>query len=137
MWVRMWPWSSQGREKALPQMRQRQGRLWVRMCIFRAPRLPYARVQCRQLKLRRCGPCRGGRLRVWVSFRGVPRLRGPVGMGGALASGGSGWEKRERRQLWSCRWGGAGGAGGWWQTGTSSPPQSRELLSPAGTGRGG
>jgi len=50
VWVRMCPRSSQGREKALPQVGQTQGNVWERMCIFRAPRLVYSLGQCLQKK---------------------------------------------------------------------------------------
>lgn len=50
MWVRTWPWSSQGLEKAFPQVVQTQGSVWLRMCIFRAPRLRYSLLQYLQLK---------------------------------------------------------------------------------------
>lgn len=52
VWVRMWPWSSQGREKALPQMAQGQGSVCVRRCILRAPKLLYSLSQCLQEKQR-------------------------------------------------------------------------------------
>lgn len=52
VWVRMWPWSSQGLEKALPQMTQMQGSVCVRMCILRAPRLEYSLSQYLQVKQR-------------------------------------------------------------------------------------
>ena len=50
MCVRMWPRSSQGLEKALPQVGHTQGSVWERMCIFRAPRLVYSLGQCLQWK---------------------------------------------------------------------------------------
>ena len=50
MWVRRWPWSSQGLEKAFPQVLQTQGSVWLRMCILRAPRLTYSLLQYLQLK---------------------------------------------------------------------------------------
>lgn len=50
MWVRTWPCSSQGLEKAFPQVAQTQGSVWLRMCIFRAPRLRYSLLQYLQLK---------------------------------------------------------------------------------------
>lgn len=46
----MWPCSSQGLEKAFPQSLQTHGRVCVRMCIFRAPRLTYSLSQYLQLK---------------------------------------------------------------------------------------
>lgn len=48
--VRMWPRSSQGLEKAFPQVGQTQGSVCERMCIFRAPRLVYSLGQCLQKK---------------------------------------------------------------------------------------
>lgn len=50
VWVRMWPWSSQGLEKALPHTLQTQGNVWVRICILRAPRLAYSLSQYLQVK---------------------------------------------------------------------------------------
>ena len=58
MWVRTWPCSSQGLEKAFPQVPQTQGSVWLRMCILRAPRLRYSLLQYLQLKA----------LRVWESL---------------------------------------------------------------------
>lgn len=58
MWVRMWPRSSQGLEKALPQMVQRQGSVCVRMCILRAPRLVHSLSQNLQVKQSWQGSCR-------------------------------------------------------------------------------
>lgn len=49
VWVLMCPWSNQGLENALPQILQTQGKVWVRMCIFRAPRLTYSLSQYLQL----------------------------------------------------------------------------------------
>lgn len=46
----MWPLSSHGREKALPQVGHTQGNVCERMCIFRAPRLVYSLGQCLQKK---------------------------------------------------------------------------------------
>lgn len=40
--VRMCPRSSQGLEKALPQVEQTQGSVWERMCILSAPTLLYS-----------------------------------------------------------------------------------------------
>lgn len=48
--VRMWPRSSHGLEKALPQVVHTQGSVCERMCIFRAPRLVYSFGQCLQRK---------------------------------------------------------------------------------------
>lgn len=48
--VRMCPLSSQGLEKAFPQVGQTQGSVWERMCIFSAPRLLYSLGQCLQKK---------------------------------------------------------------------------------------
>lgn len=42
----MWPRSSHGLEKALPQVVQTHGSVCERMCIFRAPRLLYSLGQC-------------------------------------------------------------------------------------------
>lgn len=50
VWVRTWPCSSQGREKAFPQVAHTQGSVWLRMCILRAPRLRYSLLQYLQLK---------------------------------------------------------------------------------------
>lgn len=50
VWVRTWPCSSQGLEKAFPQVPQTQGSVWLRMCILRAPRLTYSLLQYLQLK---------------------------------------------------------------------------------------
>ena len=50
VWVRTWPCSSQGLEKAFPQVLQTQGSVWLRMCILRAPRLIYSLLQYLQLK---------------------------------------------------------------------------------------
>lgn len=50
MCVRMWPCSSQGREKAFPHILQTQGSVWLRICILRAPRLTYSFSQYLQLK---------------------------------------------------------------------------------------
>lgn len=50
VWVRTWPCSSQGLEKAFPQVAQTQGSVWLRMCILRAPRLRYSLLQYLQLK---------------------------------------------------------------------------------------
>ena len=58
MCVRTWPCSSQGLEKAFPQVPQTQGSVWLRMCILRAPRLRYSLLQYLQLKA----------LRVWESL---------------------------------------------------------------------
>ena len=58
VWVRTWPCSSQGLEKAFPQVPQTQGSVWLRMCILRAPRLRYSLLQYLQLKA----------LRVWESL---------------------------------------------------------------------
>lgn len=49
VWVLMCPWSSQGLEKALPQILQTQGSVWVLMCILSAPRLTYSLSQYLQL----------------------------------------------------------------------------------------
>lgn len=46
----MWPRSSQGLEKAFPQVVHTQGRVCERMCIFSAPRLVYSLGQCLQRK---------------------------------------------------------------------------------------
>lgn len=58
VWVRTWPCSSQGLEKAFPQVPQTQGSVWLRMCILRAPRLRYSLLQYLQLKA----------FRVWESL---------------------------------------------------------------------
>lgn len=42
----MWPLSSHGLEKALPQVVQTHGSVCERMCIFKAPRLLYSFGQC-------------------------------------------------------------------------------------------
>ena len=49
----MWPLSSHGLEKALPQVVHTQGSVWDRMCILSAPRLVYSLGQCLQWKLER------------------------------------------------------------------------------------
>ena len=48
--VLMCPCSNQGLENALPQILQTQGKVCVRMCILRAPRLTYSLSQYLQLK---------------------------------------------------------------------------------------
>lgn len=50
VWVRTWPCSSQGLEKAFPQVPHTQGSVWLLMCILRAPRLTYSLLQYLQLK---------------------------------------------------------------------------------------
>ena len=49
VWVLMWPWSSQGREKDLPQKGHLQPAVWVLMCMFRAAGLLYSLLHTVQL----------------------------------------------------------------------------------------
>lgn len=50
VWVRIWPCSNQGLEKAFPQIVHLHGSVWVLICIFKAPRETYTFSQYLQLK---------------------------------------------------------------------------------------
>ncbi len=70
VWVRMWPCSSQGREKLLPQCGQLQPAPWVRRCMASAAGLLYSRPQVGQRSC--CGLLLPAAVDGWVAAQLLP-----------------------------------------------------------------